>query len=95
MRNLTNFVQAIYLPWTKDVEDFRPPLDVIADLEKYMNSNISMDTDSDEIAENGESGDCEEKQILPRKIGSFIYAHIRRTIGFGLRLPMQRTKLRK
>ena len=35
----------------------------------------------------GESDDYEEKQSLPRNIGSFINAHIRRTIGFALSAP--------
>ena len=87
LRKLTNFIQAVYLPWTKDVEGFRPPSDVIDDLEVYMNGNLDMDEDTDKIAERGESGDCEETQTLPRNIGSFINGHIRRTIGFSLSAP--------
>ena len=72
MRKLTNFIQAVNLPWTKDVEGFRPPSDVIDDLEVYMNGNLDMDEDTDKIAERGENGDSEETQTLPRNIGSFI-----------------------
>ena len=86
LRKLTNFIQAVYLPWTKDVQGFRPPLEVIAELETYMN-NLEMDNDSDEKETRDESDDYEEKQSLPRNIGSFINAHIRRTIGFALSAP--------
>ena len=28
LTKLTNFIQAVYLPWSKDVKKFRPPLEV-------------------------------------------------------------------
>ena len=46
-----------------------------------------MDNDSDEKETRDESDDYEEKQSLPRNIGSFINGHIRRTIGFALSAP--------
>ena len=93
LRKLTNFIQAVYLPWNKDVQEFRPPWDVIADLEKYMNSNLEMDKKNDKgdcgeyEEKKGDSGEYEEKQSLHRNIGSFINGHIRRTIGFALSAP--------
>ena len=56
LRKLTNFIQAVYLPWPKDVQGFRPPLDVIAEFERYMN-NLDMDNDSDEKETRDESDD--------------------------------------
>ena len=57
LTKLTNFIQAIYLPWSKDVQGFRPPLDVISELETYMNSNLDIEKDSDEKDKRDESGD--------------------------------------
>ena len=70
----------------KNVEGFRPPLDVIAELESYMNNNLEMDKHN-EVAEGTEDNDSEEKESLPRNIGSYINGHIRRTIGFALSAP--------
>ena len=69
LRKLTNFIQAVYLPWDKDVQEFRPPSDVIADLEKYMNRNLEIDKknnkcDSDGFEQKqGGSGENEEKKV--------------------------------
>ena len=40
LKKLTNFIQAVYLPWSKDVEKFRKPSEVIAELETYMKKNL-------------------------------------------------------
>ena len=87
MRKLTNFIQAVYLPWSKDIEKFRPPKDVIAELETYMSNNLEMDKHNDNLGDKAEVDDCQEKEGLPSNIGSYINGHIRRTIGFALSAP--------
>ena len=87
LRKLTNFIQAVYLPWSKDIEGFRPPLDIIAELETYMSDNLKMDKRKVVIAEKADVDDCDQKENLPQNIGSYINGHIRRTIGFALSAP--------
>ena len=87
LTKLTNFIQAVYLPWSKDVQNFRPPLDVIAELETYMNENLKMDQRNDIIEDETDVEDCDRKEPIPRNIGSYINSHIRRTIGFALSAP--------
>ena len=87
LTKLTNFIQAVYLPWSKDVQNFRPPLDVIAELETYMNENLKMDQRNDIIEDETDVEDCDRKEPMPRNIGSYINGHIRRTIGFALSAP--------
>ena len=87
LRKLTNFIQAVYLPWPKDIEGFRPPLDVIAELETYMNENEKMDQHNDLTDDETSVDDCDRKENMPRNIGTYINGHIRRTIGFALSAP--------
>ncbi|MEL7307595.1 MAG: AAA family ATPase, partial [Pseudomonadota bacterium] len=87
MTKLTNFIQAVYLPWSEDVEKFRPPLDVIAELETYMTKNLTMDQRNEIIEDETDVEECEQKEHMPRNIGSYINSHIRRTIGFALSAP--------
>ena len=87
LRKLTNFIQAVYLPWPKDIEGFRPPLDVIAELETYMKENLKMDQHNDLAPDDSNVDDCDRKKNMPRTIGSYINGHIRRTIGFALSAP--------
>ena len=87
LTKLTNFIQAVYLPWSKDVQNFRPPLDVIAELETYMNENLKMDQRNDIIEDETDVEDCDRKEHMPRNIGLYINSHIRRTIGFALSAP--------
>ena len=87
MRKLTNFIQAVYLPWSKDVEKFRPPLDVIAELETYMNKNLKMDQRNEVIEDETDVDEFDRKENMPRNIGTYINGHIRRTIGFALSAP--------
>ena len=87
LRKLTNFIQAVYLPWSKEVEKFRPPLDVIAELETYMNKNLQMDKRNETIADGADIDELDRKEHMPRNIGSYINGHIRRTIGFALSAP--------
>merc|ERR1711923_368139 len=59
LTKLTNFIQAVYLPWSKDVEKFRPPLEVIAELETYMNKNLEMDKRNAIIADDADINDLD------------------------------------
>ena len=87
LRKLTNFIQAVYLPWSKDVEKFRPPLDVIAELETYMNENVKMDQRNENIADETDVDECDRKENMQRHIGTYINQHMSRTIGFALSAP--------
>ena len=87
LKKLTNFIQAVYLPWSKDVEKFRKPSEVIAELETYMNKNLEMDQLNEIIADDNDVDEFDRKEQMPRNIGTYINQHIRRTIGFALSAP--------
>ena len=87
LTKLTNFIQAVYLPWSKDVEKFRTPSEVIAELEMYMNKNLEMDQLNEVIADDNDVDEFDRKEQMPRNIGTYINQHIRRTIGFALSAP--------
>ena len=87
LTKLTNFIQAVYLPWPKDIQGFRPPLDVIAELETYMKENSKIDQHNDLAPDESNVDDCDRNENMHRTIGSYINGHIRRTIGFALSAP--------
>ena len=85
---LTNFIQAVYLPWNKDVEKFRDSDTVIEELRTYMTTSKQPNPHNlkehlDSIYDNA----AEKKQELENvrsSAATFINQHIRRTIGFAL-----------
>ena len=96
---LTNFIQAVYLPWNKDVQKFRDSDAVIEELRTYMTTSKEPNSPNlkehlDDVYDNSAEKKQEVENVKCSAV-SFINQHIRRTIGFALLAPAVTYKEKK